>query len=345
MGKRIKRKTKRILLISFSLGLGVILLLGLLRFAGFRKFFDVLSNISPLGIVFALIVYSFAWLFRALQLRLLVHRLGRPLSLFVLGKIRIAGFALNTLLPAKLGEMATIAFLRFEGVKTGPALAIVFLARILDVLGLVLLSTPALILSLQGKLPGWVIVVFIFGLFVVLASFALIIMDKKKLVLKFLNFLHRKLSQKILRVVVLKLKEAYEAYLSVASDGKLLIPLVFYSLIIWLLEGLVCFMISLGAGAKIPVLAVLLAVAIANAGKAVPITPGSLGIYEGILSAMLVLFGSPLEVAVTIAILEQGVKKSFNLLFGMPATVRMGLSFSKLFEMQTQQEIDGTLRS
>ena len=190
MGKRIDRKTKRILLISFSLALGIILLLGLLRFAGFRKFFDVLSNLSPLGIVFALIVYSFCWLFRALRLRLLVSSAGQPLSLFTLSRIRIAGFALNTLLPAKFGEMATIAFLRMEGVKTGPGLAIVFLERIMDISGLVLLSAPALILSFHGKLPGWVIVVFIFGLCVVLASFALIFVDKNKAIPRFLNFLH-----------------------------------------------------------------------------------------------------------------------------------------------------------
>jgi uncharacterized protein (TIRG00374 family) len=343
MGKGIKKKTKRILIISLSIGLGIILILGLLRLAGFRQFFDILSNISPLVIIFALIIYSFSWLFRAIRLRLLVNRAGQPFSLFVLGKIRIAGFALNTLFPAKLGEMATIAFLRMEGIKTGPALAIVFLERIMDVSGLVLLSAPALILSLQGKLPEWVIVVLIFGLFVVLASFALIILDKNRIILNFLNFLCLKFSYKILRGVVLKLKEAYESYLSLASDGRLIPPLVFYSVIIWLLEGMVCFMICLGVGEKISLLAVLLSVAIANAGKAVPITPGALGIYESLLSVMLVLFGSPVEVAITIAILEQGVKKSFNLLLGIPTTVKMGLSFPKLFEIQTQKEIDETL--
>ena len=332
-------------MISLSLGLGIILLLGLLRLAGFRQFFNILSNLSPTVIVLALIIYSCSWLFRAIRLRLLVHSVGHDLSLFVLGKIRIAGFALNTLFPAKLGEMATIAFLRTEGVKTGPALAIVFLARIMDVLALVLLSTPAVILSLQGKLPEWVTVVLLFGLFVVLASFALIILDKKRLFLRFLNLFCRILSHKILHAVVSKIKEAYESFLLLASDGKLLIPLIFYSVIIWLLEGMVCFIISLGVGAKIPALAIFLSVAIANVGKAIPITPGALGIYESLLSVMLVLFGTPVEVAITIAIFEQGVKKSFNLLLGVPITVKMGFSFSKLFEIHTQQEIDKNLPS
>lgn len=343
MGKRIDRKTKQILSISLSLGLGILLLLGLIRLAGFRQFFDILSRVSPLWIVFALAIYSLSWLFRAMRLRLLLLSSGRPLSLLVLGKIRIAGFALNILFPAKLGEVASVAFIRSEGIKTGPALAIIFLERIMDVTGLVLLSAPAIILFLQKKIPGWVILVLLFGSFVVSVSFA-IILDKKKLILRFLNFLSLRLSQKILHVVILKLKEAYESYISFASDRKLFVSLVFHSLIIWLLEGLVCFMITLGIGAKIPVLAVILAVVIANAGKAVPLTPGSLGIYESILSGMLVLFGTPLEAAVAVAILEQGVKKSFNLCLGIPCAVKMGFGFSKLYETKKQQDTEGTFR-
>jgi uncharacterized membrane protein YbhN (UPF0104 family) len=75
---------------------------------------------------------------------------------------------------------------------------------------------------------------------------------------------------------------------------------------------------------------VLLAVCLANVGKLLPITPGGLGIYESILSSVLVIFGLPLETAVAAGILDQAVKKTFNLAIGIPATAGMGIKLSRL---------------
>ena len=47
-----------------------------------------------------------------------------------------------------------------------------------------------------------------------------------------------------------------------------------------------------------------------------------MGIYEGVLSAVLVSFGVPFESAIVIAVLDHALKKLFNLAVGIPACVR-----------------------
>jgi len=110
------------------------------------------------------------------------------------------------------------------------------------------------------------------------------------------------------------------------SHKTLLIGSILLSLTIWFFEGLACYAVSIAVGAQIPITIVVLAVSIGNVGKSVPATPGAIGIYEGMLAAVLIFFGVSFSVAVAIAILDHAIKNIFLLVVGVPATMDMGLN-------------------
>ena len=140
-------------------------------------------------------------------------------------------------------------------------------------------------------------------------------------------------SNRYCRLVAGKAKDAYEGYHEIVSDKKLLGSSILLSLIIWLFEALTCYTVAIALGAQIPIIAVIFAVSIANVGKCAPATPGAVGIYEGILVAILVLFGASFDIAIVIAILDHLIKNLFILVIGVPATVRIGIENVPIYEM------------
>jgi len=99
---------------------------------------------------------------------------------------------------------------------------------------------------------------------------------------------------------------------------------------IWLFEALTCYTASIAIGAQISIIAVIFAVSIANVGKSAPATPGAIGIYEGILVAILFLFGISFDVAIVIAILDHAIKNLFILVIGVPAITSIGLKMTQI---------------
>ena len=108
---------------------------------------------------------------------------------------------------------------------------------------------------------------------------------------------------------------------------------ILLSLLIWLFEALTCYIVAIAVGARIPIIAVIFAVSIANVGKCAPATPGAVGIYECILVAILVLFETSFDIATVIAILDHLIKNLFILVIGVPATVNIGIENVPIYEM------------
>jgi len=56
---------------------------------------------------------------------------GKNIGIFDLFKLYISGYALNVMLPAKLGDVATVGYLKMKGVHIGRSAAIILQTRIL----------------------------------------------------------------------------------------------------------------------------------------------------------------------------------------------------------------------
>ena len=84
----------------------------------------------------------------------------------------------------------------------------------------------------------------------------------------------------------------------------------------WLLEGLVSYMMSLSIGHPIPIYIIFLAVSVGNISKVIPVTPGGLGIYEATVIMLMGLFGVPPAVATLLSLIDHVLKTLLGVLFG-----------------------------
>jgi uncharacterized membrane protein YbhN (UPF0104 family) len=96
------------------------------------------------------------------------------------------------------------------------------------------------------------------------------------------------------------------------------------------LEGLCGCAVSIGVGAEVSTIGVILAVSIGTLAKIPSVTPGGIGVYEGAVASILVLLGVPFETAVVVGLLDHAVKKLFNTAFGLPATAQLGMKLAEI---------------
>jgi len=317
-------------IIAFIIGIGI--LLALIYQAGFERFLDIILQTSPYWIATAVIVYAASWIFRTWRLKRFTTHAGKNIRIFDLFKLYISGYALNVILPAKLGDAATVGYLKMKGINIGRSAAIILQTRILDVLALILLSIPALILFSEKAAPNWIRTTIFICLFLVAVPIGIVVIDKNKVFSSLLEKLGNKSSHKFLKLAVEKTKDAYEGYHEIVLNKNLLAASILLSLMIWLFDGLTCYVVSIAVGAQISIIVVVLAVSIGNVGKSAPATPGAIGVYETVLAAVLVLFGVSFDLAIVIAILDHAIKNLFTLAIGVPATAGIGIDATGLYK-------------
>jgi len=317
-------------IIAFIIGIGI--LLALIYQAGFERFLDIILQTSPYWIATAVIVYAASWIFRTWRLKRFTTHAGKNIRIFDLFKLYISGYALNVILPAKLGDAATVGYLKMKGINIGRSAAIILQTRILDVLALILLSIPALILFSEKAAPNWIRTTIFICLFLVAVPIGIVVIDKNKVFSSLLEKLGNKSSHKFLKLAVEKTKDAYEGYHEIVLNKNLLAASILLSLMIWLFDGLTCYAVSIAVGTQISIIVVILAVSIGNVGKSAPATPGAIGVYETVLAAVLVLFGVSFDLAIVIAILDHAIKNLFTLAIGVPATAGIGIDATGLYK-------------
>jgi glycosyltransferase AglD len=317
-----KINLKKVYSIFFTI-VGILILVALIHNVGLARWGKLLQGMDKMLLLPAVIVYAAAWLFRTLRLRSLVRHTAGTFPITRLFEIHIASFALNAVLPARVGDVTMAGLFKREGIKIGMATALVVQTRILDILALVLVMIPSWFWLTRKDAPIWMILSFLFCLLLVSVSFGIAWVDQRRKISSCLRKAGKKSGRPFWDLVLRKIGDAYDAYHHMTRDKSLVSLSVFFSVIIWIFEGGVAYALFLAFGISIPFEAAVLAVALGNAGKGFQITPGGVGVYEGILTAVLVEFGAPFDVAVTVAVLDHLLKKGFNLAFGFYALIRL----------------------
>ncbi|GEM_PF-850560 len=331
MARRIRQ-----IIILFIIGAAT--LAALLYCAGLRQIYRVILNISPQQLLIPLALSGLTWVFLTLRLTLFVRQAGSSISLFDLFRMHISSYALNCLLPAKLGDVALAGFLTVKGIPLGRAAAIVLQVKVLDLLAVTIFIIPAFVMFTGREAPPWMTSAFLICIAIIAVPMGIIIIDRQMKLGGFLEKLRERLSGRILKMAAIKSQEAYCAYHDIMSDRKLLISSIILSLLVWFNYGLICCTTARAAGITLTLAAGLGAMATANIGKGLTPVPGGTGIYEGILAGTLALFGVPFDAAIVIAVLDHFIKKVLTLLIGLPATAALGMDIKGVYDMQKVEE-------
>lgn len=329
-----KKESRVYRLAGFAVAIGI--LLGLIHHSGFHRFFGIILHASPAWLAVSMVVYAMSWALRTWRLGQLTSHVGATVKPYDLFRLHIAGYALNAVLPAKLGDAATVAYLRTHDVRIGRSAAIVFQTRLLDAMAILLLGAPSLVLLLEHDHLAGLLSAAVACAVLVAAPMIIVRMDRKGFVVGVLDAIANRCRRKLLKLVLDKAKDAYNACREILLDRSLLASSLLLSLLIWLLDALTCHTVAVAVGAEASLFPIIIAVSLANLGKSVPVTPGGTGVYEGIVALVLVMFGISFDVALAIGIMDHTLKKLFNLACGIPAAMQLGVSLKKLREMTNE---------
>jgi uncharacterized protein (TIRG00374 family) len=299
----------------------VLLILGLALVAGYVIWADtgrVLDHIEAieyrsLGLAFALAFL--AYVPRIWSLKALSANADRPLSIRESCRAGFGSNALNLLLPARLGDIATVASLSRD--RSSPdATAILFGWRALSLTGLVCLWGALLVAALTEARPAVILAWTIAGGLVLTAAVAYTAGWTA----------HRGLPLGRRILAKLRTVDRIDALidwgnrflrrgLAVFSPRAVVLPSLALFLV-WLLDVGVAAVFILGLVPEVSFVTAFLAPIVANLSKLVRLTPGGIGIYEGVLSGLLVAAGGEFSGTVAAAAVGHAFLNIVMLLLG-----------------------------
>lgn len=243
-----------------------------------------IQHLIPLYFAIAVAICLCAWWLRGWRYHSILKSLNYHVGVTVSTACIFVSQTVNLIVPARLGDFIRVFILKHEFNTTySEGVSSLVVERVFDIFTVALLGALSLLFVLNA--PPWFTTLIIVPLAAGVIFFV------------FLLFIGKFSSEnKYIAIVLTMLHEIKQASLSIRSIAVLGTS----SIIIWLLDILVCNAVVSMFGLEIPFAMVVLAVVIGNLVKAVPLTPGGMGTYE---AALAITFGLAGGVSATAAIL------------------------------------------
>ena len=316
----------RILRYLFSFLISLIILLFLIFCGDVNRFIKVLSQVSVNSVIIMVIVYALSWIFRTIRLERTVASLGSKMPFKNLFKLNISGYALNVLLPVKIGDVARMLFLKAEGMEGDKAIASVIYIRLLDIISIIMLATPVLLIMTKESIPNWAIISVISCILIIVLIFVFLSIGRMQ---RLFDIIEAKFTLKVTKGLLRVGKEVHQNLRNLLFKSSVYCDM-FYSILIWLSEALTCYVVALSLNAQVSPLLIIFGVSMANISKIVPATPGGIGIYEGIIVGIFAIGGIEYNKALVIAIVDHLIKNLFIISIGIPAISTTNLKLTNL---------------
>jgi len=265
------------------------------------------SEAAIVPLVAAVVVATSTFVLRLVRWRLLLRREdGSALPVQPLWHAVAIGFMANNILPFRMGEvMRCLTVTRLAPVRFTASLSSVAVERVFDGLTVVALLVFSLF---AAGLPAGVEVggvpvthtATIGGLVMgaaLLAALAVVAFPAfaERVIVRMIP--SERLAQKLVRIV-----EGLRHGLSVLKSPGRVVAVVGWSLVLWLVNALSFYLAFLAFGIEANFAAALLLQGVLVFGIAVPTTPGYVGVFEGAIKAVLLVFGVGADHAVAYAL-------------------------------------------
>lgn len=309
---------------SILLALGGALVLLYVLFADVGKVLDRILTINPSSIFMAVGLAVFAYIPRIWSLRYLSQNSAEPLTVRESLRAGVGSNVLNLLLPARLGDLATITSLSRN--RSPPdAGALIVAWRSLSILALLCLWGAFLAFAMVGldTSIGWLAGTFLAGMLLAsLAAFVLGLGVHRGLPLGegMAGWLRRSRS---LGKVADWISSFLHRGVALFRPGSMVLPASALCLV-WIFDLGVAAVFIIDLVPEAPLWLAFTAPIIANLSKLARLTPGGIGIYEGVLSGLLVAAGGEVSAAVAAAAVGHGFLNLFMLLLGAVPAYRIG---------------------
>ena len=268
---------------------------------GFRSAIEEITEVDPAYLVVGLALQVASWFAYSLLTRSALGEAAHSIARFRMFRIQMSTKALSNIVPggSAAGSALGYRLMTLSGVSgpnAGFALATAGLGSAV-VLNLIFWTALLVSIPLRGVNPLYVTAALLgLAIMVIVAVLVLGLQHGRGRAERFLDWLGRKLhfdpetATRALRQIGTRLEE-------MTADRSLLKRVVLWASLNWLLDA-ASLWVFLGAyGGSLDIDALLVAFGLANIFAVVPITPGGLGIVEGVYIPTLVGFGLSRRVA------------------------------------------------
>jgi len=303
---------------------------GIITYMLYRVWDDLLLTLEHAVIPFlfaAVGICVVAWILRGFRYRFILRGLGIYKNLWFSTACIFISQTANLIVPARLGDFVRMLILKHEDDATySQGFSSLIVERVFDILMIAMLGAVALPFVLAVlAVPDWFITVIIVPLAAGGIFFAMLLWSGRM-----------KSENRIVVAVQRMLDEVKRASL----NPRALVVLSGSSLLIWLVDVLVCFAVVLMFQEPVPFGIVVLAIVIGNLVKAVPLTPGGVGTYELALALTFGLAGTPAATATLIAVVDHLIKNLVTLIGGVGSIYYFGDWSMDLLKKAFSREIE-----
>jgi uncharacterized membrane protein YbhN (UPF0104 family) len=220
--------------------------------------------------------------------------------LFSTGCIFISQTA-NLIVPARLGDLVRVFILRHEYHATiSQGISSLVVERVFDIVMVAVLGAVSLLFVFN--VPDWFYSIILIPLGLGIVFYIILIYSGR------LTSEH-----KYIRILLTILEQIRQVSLSLRSVASISVQ----SIVIWILDVLVCFFVALMFQVTIPFAVIVLAIVIGNLVKAIPLTPGGVGTYELSVALTFTVAGVDPAVATLIAVIDHLIKNLVTLAGGI----------------------------
>lgn len=277
---------------SVPLLASVLLLAGLIYFAGPAELFSIISKADKKVILAGIALWSIAATIRTLRWQRLLREAGIRIPFALAFRVFNAGLFLSIITPGKVGDPARSALLkRASGESFSKSLPTIVVERVFDVTVIMLLGLLGMLSLPLGSVKSYFLTASLF--YAAAIAFIIFVVSSRARMESMLNFFLGVVpffpQAKGLREKVGGFSEGFHTSMTKFRRPNTLLLTLFLTLAIWLIEGLIFYLAFYSIGLKISYSLALGALTISVLVSVLSFLPGGLGSSEFVLA---LLFGS-----------------------------------------------------
>jgi uncharacterized protein (TIRG00374 family) len=265
--------------------------------------------------------------------KVLLGQPGQKVSIWVTFQAILVGQTLNTIYPARVGDLSRVYLVGDKGPGRVFTLGTIILEKVLDTL---FYASLILLLLLSIPLPGWVSgwanksLVILLGASLGVGLVLLVVAYHPN---KFLDLVDTFLKSVSRHFPLLDLTKSLDWFrsgissLEVLKNGRGLVYVLIWLLVSWITALLNNQFTLLALGIHLPLTASLLVLVVLQAGISIPSIPGRIGIFEYICVLTLAMFGINQPEAFSYGVLLHSLVFIPPTLLGLLFLIFLGLPF------------------
>jgi uncharacterized protein (TIRG00374 family) len=288
-----------------------VIAIGIVAYMLFRVRDDLylaLQNSIPAYLVVGILICLVAWWLRGWRYHIILRNLSYQVSTTASIACIFISQMVNLIVPARLGDFVRVFILKHEySVTYSEGVSSLVVERVFDIFTVALLGAVAVFFVVN--VPAWFYTIIVLPLVAGVIFFVLLLFGGK-----FSS------ENRYIAIILTILHEIKRASLSLKAIAVLGIS----SMVIWLLDILVCVTVVMMFQQQIPFAVIVLAIVIGNLVKAIPLTPGGVGTYEISLAITFGLAGVDPAVATLIAVIDHLLKNIVTLAGGIVSIYYFG---------------------